>query len=99
VTRSTFSTSHNSPQIIGLPFYNLLPRYTLLYPAIPYCSPGKDVDQFWVDRQSFKQEDNIYYLVKVQINKLNAYLQFKLNYDVCYTYESCLYIFPIIKLN
>jgi hypothetical protein len=51
--------------------------------------------QFWVDRQSFKQEDNKYCLAKVQINKLNVYLQFKLNYDVCYTYESCLYIFPI----
>jgi hypothetical protein len=57
------------------------------------------VKQFWVDRQSFKQEDNIYCLVRVQINKLNVYLQFKLNYDVCYTYEPCLYIFPIIKLN
>jgi hypothetical protein len=34
-----------------------------------------------VDRQSFKQEDNIYCLEKVQINKLNLYLQFKLNYD------------------
>jgi hypothetical protein len=55
--------------------------------------------QFWVHRQSFKQEDNIYCLEKVQINKLNVYLQFKLNYDVCYTYESCLCIFPIIKLN
>jgi hypothetical protein len=52
-----------------------------------------------VDRQSFKQEHNIYFLEKVQINKLNVYLQFKLNYDVCYTYESCLYIFPITKLN
>jgi hypothetical protein len=29
--------------------------------------------QFWVDRQSFKQEDNIYCLEKVQINKLNVY--------------------------
>jgi hypothetical protein len=64
--------------------------------------------QFWVDRQSFKQEDNnIYCLEKIKINKLNVYLQFKLNYDdsyilnydVCYTNESCLYIFPIIKLN
>jgi hypothetical protein len=45
--------------------------------------------QFWVDRQSFKQEDNIYFLEKFQINKLNVYLQFKLNYDVWYTYESC----------
>jgi hypothetical protein len=43
--------------------------------------------QFWVDHQSFKQECNIYSLEKVQINKLNVYLQFKLNYDVCYTYE------------
>jgi hypothetical protein len=34
--------------------------------------------QFWVDRQSSKQEDNIYCLEKVQINKLNVYLQFKL---------------------
>jgi hypothetical protein len=42
--------------------------------------------QFWVDHQSFKQEDNIYCLEKVQIIKLNVYLQFKLNYDVCYTY-------------
>jgi hypothetical protein len=56
--------------------------------------------QFWVDRQSFRQEENtIYCLKKVQINKLNVYLQFKLNCDVCYTYESLLYIFPIIKLN
>jgi hypothetical protein len=55
--------------------------------------------QFWVDCQSFKQEDNIYCLEKVQINKLNVYLQFELNYDVCYTYESCLYIFPITKSN
>jgi hypothetical protein len=54
--------------------------------------------QFWVDRQSFMQEDNIYCLGKVQINKLNIYLQFKLNY-MCYTYESYVYIFPIIKLN
>jgi hypothetical protein len=54
--------------------------------------------QFWVDRQSFKQQDYIYCLEKVQINKLNAYLQFKLN-DVCYTHESCFYIFPVIKLN
>jgi hypothetical protein len=51
------------------------------------------VKQFWVDRQSFKQEE------KVQISKLNVYLSFQLNYDVCYTYESCFYIFPIIKLN
>jgi hypothetical protein len=43
--------------------------------------------QFWVDRQSIKQEDNIYYLEKFQINKLNVYLQFKLNYDVCHAYE------------
>jgi hypothetical protein len=42
--------------------------------------------QFWVDRQSFKQESNVYCLEKVQINKLIVYLQFKLNYDVCYTY-------------
>jgi hypothetical protein len=38
-------------------------------------------------------------LEKVQINKLNVYLQFKLNYDVCYTYESYLCIVHIIKLN
>jgi hypothetical protein len=38
--------------------------------------------QFWVDSQSFKQKDNIYCLEMVQINKLNVYLQFKLNYDV-----------------
>jgi hypothetical protein len=43
--------------------------------------------QFRVDRQSFKQKDNIHCLEKVQITKLNVYLQFKLNYDVCYTYE------------
>jgi hypothetical protein len=55
--------------------------------------------QFWVDRQSFMQKDNIYCLENVQINKLNVYLQFKFKHDVCYTYESCLYIFPIIKLN
>jgi hypothetical protein len=55
--------------------------------------------QFWVDRQFFKQENNVYCLEKVQINKLNVYLKFKLNYDVCYTYESCLYIFPTITLN
>jgi hypothetical protein len=55
--------------------------------------------QFWVDRQSFKQEDNIYCLEEVQINKLNVYLQFKLNNDVFYTYKSYWYIFPIIKLN
>jgi hypothetical protein len=48
------------------------------------------VKQFCVDRQSFKQEDNIYYLEKVQINKLHVYLQFKSNYDACYTHESCL---------
>jgi hypothetical protein len=52
--------------------------------------------QFWVDRQTFKQDDNIYCLEKVQINKLNVYLEFKLNCDVCYIYESCLFIFPII---
>jgi hypothetical protein len=45
-----------------------------------------------VDRPSFMQEDNTYCLENVQINKLNAYLQFKLNYDVCYTHESCLCI-------
>jgi hypothetical protein len=45
------------------------------------------------------QEDNLYCLEKFQINKLNVYLQFNLNYDVCYTYESYLYIFPVIKLN
>jgi hypothetical protein len=75
--------------------------------SIPYISPGQDVDRsppmdrekFWVDRQSFNQEDNIYCLEKVQINKLNVYLQFMLNYDVCCTYESCLYIFPIIQMN
>jgi hypothetical protein len=55
--------------------------------------------QFWVDRQSFKQENNIYCLEKVQINKLNVYLQFKLNCEICYTYESYFYVFPIIKLN
>jgi hypothetical protein len=55
--------------------------------------------QLWVDHQSVKQDNNIYCLEKVQVNKLNVYLQFKLNYDVCYTYESCLYIFPIIKFN
>jgi hypothetical protein len=43
--------------------------------------------QFWVDRKSCKQEDNIYCLEKFQINQLNVYLQFKLNYDVCHTYE------------
>jgi hypothetical protein len=41
----------------------------------------------------------IYCLEKVQINKLNVYLQFMLNYDVCYTYESCLSIFLIFKFN
>jgi hypothetical protein len=46
--------------------------------------------QFWVDRQSFKQEDSVYYLVKVQITKLNVYLQFKLNYDVCYSNHACI---------
>jgi hypothetical protein len=55
--------------------------------------------KFWVDRKSLKQEDNIYCIEKVQINELNVYLEFKLNYDVCYAYESCLYIFPIIKFN
>jgi hypothetical protein len=40
-----------------------------------------------------------YCLEKVQINKLNVYLQLKLNYNVCYAYESYLYIFSIIKLN
>jgi hypothetical protein len=55
--------------------------------------------QFWVDRQSLKQEDNIYCLENVQINKLNVYLQFKLNYDVCCTYESYMYILLINKLN
>jgi hypothetical protein len=77
--------------------------------ASPRAAPGKTsiavhqwtAKQFWVDRQSFKQKDNIYCLEKVQINKSNVrvYLHFKLNYDVCYTYESYLYIFPIIKLN
>jgi hypothetical protein len=43
--------------------------------------------RFWMDRQSFQQEDNIYCLEKVQINQLDIYLQFNLNYDVCYTYE------------
>jgi hypothetical protein len=43
--------------------------------------------QFWVDHQSFKQEDNIYCLENFQINQLNVYLQFKLLYDICYTYE------------
>jgi hypothetical protein len=52
-----------------------------------------------ITRQSFKQDDNMYCLDKAQLNKLNVYLQFKLNYDFCYTYESCLYIFAIIKLN
>jgi hypothetical protein len=42
-----------------------------------------------VDRQSFKQEDNVYSSVKVQINKLNVYLQCKLNYDVCYVLYGC----------
>jgi hypothetical protein len=46
-----------------------------------------------------KQQDNIYCLENVQINTLNIYLELKLNYDVCYTYESRLYFFPIIKLN
>jgi hypothetical protein len=55
--------------------------------------------QFWVYRRSFKQKDNVYCLEMVQINQLNIYLQFKLNYDVCYAYESCLHIFPIIKMN
>jgi hypothetical protein len=42
----------------------------------------------------------IYIVVKrSKINKLNVYLLFKLNYDVCCTYESYLYIFHIIKLN
>jgi hypothetical protein len=64
---------------------------------VVYASPGQAVDRGPpVDGQSFKQEDNAYCLAKVQINKLNVYLEFKLNYDVCYTYESCLYIFPII---
>jgi hypothetical protein len=41
----------------------------------PYISPGQDVDRSPpVGRQSFKQEDNIYYLEKAQINKLNVYL-------------------------
>jgi hypothetical protein len=48
--------------------------------------------QFWVDRHTFTQQDNIYCLENVQINILNVYLLLKLHYDVCYTYESCLYI-------
>jgi hypothetical protein len=30
----------------------------------------RTAEQFWVDRQSFKQEDDIYCLQTVQINKL-----------------------------
>jgi hypothetical protein len=57
-------------------------------------SPGQDVDRCPpVDRQSFTQDDNIYSLEKVQINKLNVYLQFKLNYDVfTYIYSKAIYV-------
>jgi hypothetical protein len=37
--------------------------------------------------------------LEYNLNKLNVYLQLKLNYELCCTYESYLFIFPIIKFN
>jgi hypothetical protein len=57
-------------------------------------APGQDVDCGPpVDRQSFKQEENIYCLEKFQMNKFNVYLQFKLNYDVCYIYIRIMFVY------
>jgi hypothetical protein len=50
-------------------------------------------------RENLKSHKRIYCLEKVQINQLNVYLQFKLRYDVCYTYESRLCNFSIFKMN
>jgi hypothetical protein len=89
-------------QLSSVPVESLWDRVDTeaLYHALILSALGKTsvadhqwtAKQFWVDRQSFKQEDNIYRLENVQINKLNVYLQFKLKLR-CVLYIRIMFVY------
>jgi hypothetical protein len=61
--RSKIDEANSLPNLISLRSVLILSSISVL--GAVHQSTAK---QFWVDRQSFKQEDNVYCLENVQIN-------------------------------